>query len=78
MDELGDVTLSVTGVTALDVADELSGPPATVGVGELEGPKESGGLLEVRTTGGDLVDEVLDACKGEGMNRNQGNERVRG
>jgi hypothetical protein len=39
---------------------ELAGGPTTVGVGELEGPKEVVGLLEVRTNGGDLVDEILN------------------
>lgn len=34
---------------------------ATDGVGELEGPEEVVGLLEVGTAGDDLVDEVLHA-----------------
>ena len=61
MDELRDGLLSVSGITALDVADELSRPPAAVGVGELEGPEEGGGLLEVGAAGGELVNEVLHA-----------------
>lgn len=60
MDQLGHVLLPVSGVTALDVANELSRPPSTGGVGELEGPKVGGGLLEVGSTGDDLVNEVLD------------------
>ena len=66
VDELRDGLLSVSGITALDVADELSGPPAAVGGGELEGPEEGGGLLEVGSAGGELVDEVLHAWKGRG------------
>lgn len=62
MDELGDGLFSVTGVTALDVADKLLGSPSTVGVGQLEGPQKGGGLLEVGSAGGDFVDEILDTC----------------
>lgn len=38
---------------------ELAGAEATVGVGELEGPEEVGGLLEVGADSEDLVDEIL-------------------
>ena len=38
---------------------ELPLSPATVGVGELEGPEEVGGLLEVGANGEDFVDEVF-------------------
>ena len=40
---------------------ELAGVEATVGVGQLEGPQEVGGLLEVGADGVDLVDEILNA-----------------
>lgn len=40
---------------------ELAGTEATVGVGQLEGPEEVGGLLEVGADGVDLVDEILHA-----------------
>lgn len=40
---------------------ELAGAEATGRVGELEGPEEVGGLLEVRADGVDLVDQVLHA-----------------
>ena len=40
---------------------ELAGTEATVGVAELEGPQEVGGLLEVGADGVDLVDQVLNA-----------------
>ena len=40
---------------------ELAGAEATVGVGQLEGPQEVGGLLEVGADGVDLVDQVLNA-----------------
>jgi hypothetical protein len=61
VDELGHVLLPVTGVAALDETDELPGPPAAGGVGELEGPQGGRGLLEVGAAGGDLVNEVLNA-----------------
>ena len=53
--------LTVTKVTTLDVVLELAGTEATSGVGELEGPEEVGGLLEVGADGVDLVDQVLHA-----------------
>lgn len=62
MNELGHSLLPVTGVTTLNVADELPGPPATGGVRELERPESGSGLLEVGTASGDLVDEVLETC----------------
>lgn len=39
---------------------ELAGAEATVGVGQLEGPQEVGGLLEVGADGVDLVDKILN------------------
>lgn len=53
--------LAVAKVTALDEVLELAGTEATGGRGQLEGPQEVGGLLEVGANGVDLVDEVLDA-----------------
>jgi len=44
---------------------ELTGSKTTVGVGELEGPEEVVGLLEVGTDGGNLVDEILNADDAE-------------
>lgn len=38
---------------------ELAGAETTVGVGELEGPQEVVGLLEVGANGVDLVDQIL-------------------
>ena len=58
-DEGVDVLLTVTKVTTLDVVLELASAEATSGVGELEGPEEVGGLLEVGADGVDLVDEIL-------------------
>ena len=43
-DELVDVDLPVTEVTTLDVVLKFPCPPATSGVGELEGPQEVRGL----------------------------------
>ena len=59
-DELVDVRLPVTEVTALDEVLELACPPAAGGVGKLERPQEVVGLLEVRAGSEDLVDKVLD------------------
>ena len=53
--------LTVAKVTTLNVVLELAGTEATSGVGELEGPEEVGGLLEVGANGVDLVDQVLHA-----------------
>lgn len=39
---------------------EFSGTPSTGRVGELEGPKEVGGLFEVGAGGEDFVDEIFD------------------
>ena len=60
-DQRVDVGLPVAKVTTLDKVLELARPPAAVGVGELEGPEEVGGLLEVGADGVDLVDQVLHA-----------------
>jgi hypothetical protein len=53
--------LAVAKVTTLDEVLELAGAEATGGRGQLEGPEEVGGLLEVGADGVDLVDEVLNA-----------------
>lgn len=55
-----DVLLTVTSVTTLNEVPELAGAEATVGVGQLEGPQEVGGLLEVGANSVDLVDQVLN------------------
>ena len=60
-DESVDVLLTVTSVTTLDEVLDLAGVEATVGVGELEGPEEVVGLLEVGADGVDLVDQVFHA-----------------
>lgn len=65
-----DGLLTVAKVTTLDEVLELAGAEATVGVAELEGPEEVGGLLEVGADGEDLVDEILnadDAVLAEGL-----------
>lgn len=56
-----DVVLAVTSVTTLNEVVELARVETTVGVGELEGPEEVGGLLEVGADGVDLVDKILNA-----------------
>ena len=60
-DESVDVLLTVTSVTTLDEVLDLAGVEATVGVGELEGPQEVVGLLEVGADSVDLVDQIFHA-----------------
>lgn len=55
------MVLTVTKITTLDEVLELSGAESTSGVGELEGPQEVGGLLEVGANGEDLVNKILHA-----------------
>ena len=65
-DELVDLLLAVTSIATLDEVVDLLHKPAT-GAGELEGPEESVGLLEVAADGVDLVDEVLNADDAAGL-----------
>jgi len=60
-DEAVDVILTVTSVTTLDEVLELALVETAVGVGQLEGPQEVVGLLEVGANGVDLVDQILHA-----------------
>lgn len=60
-----DVLLTVTGVTTLDVVLELASAETTSGVGQLEGPEEVVGLLEVGANSVNLVDEILHADNAE-------------
>ena len=64
-DETVDVLLTVTSVTTLDVVLELASTETTGRVGQLEGPEEVVGLLEVGTNGVDLVDQILHADNAE-------------
>lgn len=59
------MVLTVAKVTTLDEVLELPGAEATSGVGQLEGPEEVAGLLEVGANGVDLVDQVLNADNAE-------------
>ncbi len=43
-DELVDVCLPISEITSLHIVLELTCPPSTSGVGELEGPEEVRGL----------------------------------
>lgn len=63
--ETVDVLFTVTGVTTLDVVLELASAETTVGVGQLEGPEEVVGLLEVGANSVDLVDQILHADNAE-------------
>jgi hypothetical protein len=47
-DELVDILLAVAEVTTFHVVLELARPPATSGVGQLERPKEVGGLIMLK------------------------------
>lgn len=58
-DELVDLVLAVTSVTTLDEVEGLALGHTTSSTGELEGPEEVVGLLEVGSDGVDLVDQIL-------------------
>lgn len=60
-DQLVNVGLAVARVPTLDKVERLALVEATVGAGQLEGPEEVAGLLEVRADSVDLVDQVLHA-----------------
>jgi hypothetical protein len=55
------VVLPIAKIATFDEVLELPRPETASGVGELEGPQEVGGLLEVGPNGVDFVDKVLDA-----------------
>ena len=52
--------LTVAKITTLNEVLELARTETAVGVAELEGPQEIGGLLEVGANSEDLVDEILN------------------
>jgi len=56
-----DFILTVTQVTTLNKVTEFSCTESSSWVAELEWPQEVGSLLEVRTNGVDLVDQILHA-----------------
>ena len=60
-DELVDVLLPVTVIATFNEMPELACTPAASGVRQLERPEEVRGLLEVRASGRDLVNKVLNA-----------------
>jgi hypothetical protein len=60
-DESVDVVLTVTEITTLDEVLEFALTEATIGIGQLEGPQEVAGLLEVGADSVDLVDQVFHA-----------------
>jgi hypothetical protein len=64
-DEVVDEVLTVTEVSSLNEVLELAGAESSGGGGELEGPEEVGGLLEVGSNGEDLVDQVLNGDDSE-------------
>ncbi len=60
-DKLVDISFPITKVTTLHVVLKLPCSPATSGIRKFEGPKEVGGLFEVRASSDDLMHEILDA-----------------
>jgi hypothetical protein len=60
LNQVVDELLTVTGITTFNIVQELTFSPHVVGVGELEGPEEVGGFLEVRTNGSNLVDKIFN------------------
>lgn len=69
-DELVDLGLAITGVTTLDEVEGLALGHAASGAGQLKGPEEVVGLLEVRADSVDLVDQILhtdDSVLAEGL-----------
>ena len=60
LNQVVDEVFTVTSITTFNEVTELSALPHVVGVGELEGPEEVVGFLEVRTDSGDFVDEVFN------------------
>ena len=59
LDQSVDVLLSVTQVTTLDIMLELPRSETASGVAQLEWPKEVTCLFEVRSDGGNFVDQVF-------------------
>jgi len=58
-DEIINLGFAVTSVTAFNEMESLALTETTSGAGELEGPEEVVGLLEVRTDGEDFVDQIF-------------------
>jgi hypothetical protein len=65
LDQSVDVLLSVTQVATLDVMLEFPRSETTSGVAQLEWPKEVTRLFEVRSDGGNLVDQVFHTDNAE-------------
>lgn len=61
LDKSINVLLTVTDIATFNVVLELAGSETTSGVGELEGPQEVGGLLEVGADRVDLMNQILHA-----------------
>jgi hypothetical protein len=60
LNQVVDEVFTVTSITTFNEVEELTLLPHVVGVGELEGPEEVGGLLEVRTNGSNFVDKIFN------------------
>jgi hypothetical protein len=60
LNQVVDELFTVTSITTFNIVEELTFSPHVVRVGELEGPEEVGGFLEVRTNGSDFVNEIFN------------------
>jgi hypothetical protein len=60
LNQVVDELFTVTSITTFDEVTELTLLPHVVGVGELEGPEEVVGFLEVGTNSGNFVDEIFN------------------
>jgi 2-succinyl-5-enolpyruvyl-6-hydroxy-3-cyclohexene-1-carboxylate synthase len=60
LNQVVDESFTVTGITTFNIVEELTLSPHVVRVGELEGPEEVGGFLEVRTNSRDFVDKIFN------------------
>ena len=60
LNQVVDKVFTVTSVTTFNEVEELTFLPHVVGVGKLEGPEEVGSFLEVRTNGGNFVNEIFN------------------
>lgn len=58
-DQIVNQSFTITSITSFNKVEELALTETTVRGGELEGPQEVGGSLEVGSNGKDLVDQIF-------------------
>jgi len=61
LNQVVDEVLAVASITTFDKVKELALVESTVGVGELEGPEEVVGSLEVGSNSDNLMNEIFHA-----------------